>query len=126
MKRVLIMHLSILSYSIRVLVTSDNSGLIETVRNSISIHSIKKDAYTRGWNDAGTVYTLYDYFKRVCTFSWLISTLFSLFCGSNPDFFFLQRYGPPTSEKFLKAQDAFMRSLAAYSIACYVLQIKDR
>ncbi|KAI8577177.1 hypothetical protein K450DRAFT_253221 [Umbelopsis ramanniana AG] len=85
---------------IRVLVTSDNSGLIETVRNSISIHSIKKDAYTRGWNDAGAVYTLYDYFKR--------------------------RYGPPTSAKFLKAQDAFMRSLAAYSIACYILQIKDR
>jgi len=84
----------------RVLVTSDNSGLIETVRNSISIHSIKKDAYTRGWNQAGAVYTLYDYFKR--------------------------RYGSPESEKFLKAQDAFMRSLAGYSIACYILQIKDR
>ncbi|KAG2178170.1 hypothetical protein INT43_003423 [Umbelopsis isabellina] len=85
---------------IRVLVTSDNSGLIETVRNSISIHSLKKDAYTRGWNVAGAVYTIYDYFKR--------------------------RYGSPDSEKFLKAQDAFMRSLAAYSIACYILQIKDR
>ena len=87
-ERVLIMHFSILSYSIRVLVTSDNSGLIETVRNSISIHSIKKDAYTRGWNDAGAVYTLYDYFKRVCTFSWLMVPMF-LFCGPNPDFFSL-------------------------------------
>lgn len=35
-------------------------------------------------------------------------------------------FGPPDSDEFIKAQDAFMRSLAGYSIACYVLQIKDR
>ncbi|KAI8393409.1 kinase-like domain-containing protein [Radiomyces spectabilis] len=84
----------------RVLVTSDNSGLIETLRNTISIHSIKKDAYTRHWNQKGIVFTLRDYFERT--------------------------YGNPESDEFLKAQDAFMRSLAGYSIACYILQIKDR
>lgn len=52
-------------YSFRVLVTSDGSGLIETLRNTISIHSIKKDAYTRGWNEKGAVFTLYDYFEKV-------------------------------------------------------------
>lgn len=51
--------------SFRVLVTSDSSGLIETIRNTISIHSIKKEAYTRGWNTKGTVFTLYDYFEKV-------------------------------------------------------------
>ncbi|KAI8140268.1 kinase-like domain-containing protein [Fennellomyces sp. T-0311] len=84
----------------RVLVTSDSSGLIETIRNTISIHSIKKDAYTRGWNTKGTIFTLSDYYER--------------------------HFGPPTSDKFIKAQDAFMRSLAGYSIACYILQMKDR
>ncbi|KAI7906146.1 kinase-like domain-containing protein [Cokeromyces recurvatus] len=84
----------------RILVTSDSSGLIETLRNTISIHSIKKTAYTRGWNQKGAVYTLYDYYEKI--------------------------WGPPDSDEFLKAQDAFMRSLTGYSIACYVLQIKDR
>lgn len=45
--------------------TSDGSGLIETLRNTVSIHSIKKEAYTRQWNDKGAVFTLYDYFERV-------------------------------------------------------------
>ena len=51
--------------SFRVLVTSDTSGLIETIRNTISIHSIKKDAYTRGWNPKGAVFTLNDYYEKV-------------------------------------------------------------
>ncbi|KAI8093652.1 kinase-like domain-containing protein [Halteromyces radiatus] len=79
----------------RVLVTSDNSGLIETIRNTISIHSIKKNANTHP-----NAYTLYDFFE--------------------------QRWGPSTSSTFRAAQDAFMKSLVGYSIACYLLQIKDR
>lgn len=47
--------------------TSDSSGLIETLRNTVSIHSIKKEAYTREWNDKGAVFTLYDYFEKVNT-----------------------------------------------------------
>ncbi|KAF9355993.1 Phosphatidylinositol 4-kinase pik1alpha (PI4-kinase)(PtdIns-4-kinase) [Mortierella sp. AD094] len=84
----------------RILVTSDNSGLIETVRNTISIHSIKKDAYARRLNEVGVVFTLYDYFQ--------------------------QKFGDPASERYIKAQDNFMRSLAAYSVITYVLQIRDR
>lgn len=84
----------------RILVTSDNSGLIETLRNTISVHSIKKDAYARRLNEVGVVFTLYDYFR--------------------------QKFGDPSSEKYLKAQDNFMRSLAAYSVISYVLQIRDR
>ncbi|KAI7889458.1 kinase-like domain-containing protein [Mucor mucedo] len=85
---------------VRILVTSDDSGLIETIKNSISIHSIKKEAYIRKWNKEGQVFTLYDYYQR--------------------------RWGTPSSSSFKKAQDAFMRSLAGYSIASYLMQIKDR
>ncbi|KAI8337244.1 kinase-like domain-containing protein [Chlamydoabsidia padenii] len=81
----------------RVLVTSDNSGLIETIRNTISVHSIKKNAYTKQNN---TKYTLRDFFK--------------------------QRWGSPSSSTFKAAQEAFMKSLVGYSVACYLLQIKDR
>ncbi|KAG0242546.1 Phosphatidylinositol 4-kinase pik1alpha (PI4-kinase)(PtdIns-4-kinase) [Actinomortierella wolfii] len=86
--------------NMRILVTSDNSGLIETLRNTMSIHSIKKDAYARRLNQVGVVYTLYDYFQ--------------------------QKFGDPSSERYLRAQDNFMRSLAAYSVITYVLQIRDR
>ncbi|KAG1222563.1 hypothetical protein G6F35_005219 [Rhizopus arrhizus] len=85
---------------IRVLVTSDDSGLIETVKNSMSIHSIKKEAYTRKWNEEGSAFTLKDYYLR--------------------------RWGPEESESYKNAQDAFLKSLAGYSIACYLMQIKDR
>ncbi|RIB04011.1 kinase-like domain-containing protein [Gigaspora rosea] len=84
----------------RVLVTSDNSGLIETIQNTISIHSIKKDAYAKRLNEKGFMFTLFDYFVKT--------------------------YGDVSSEKFLRAQDNFMRSLAAYSLVCYILQVKDR
>ncbi|CAO3586710.1 unnamed protein product [Absidia cylindrospora] len=84
----------------RVLVTSDGSGLIETLRNTISVHSIKKNAYIRGWNEKGMVFHLNNYYEK--------------------------QWGPFDSDDFVKAQDAFMRSLAGYSIACYILQIKDR
>ncbi|KAJ3188049.1 Phosphatidylinositol 4-kinase pik1alpha (PI4-kinase)(PtdIns-4-kinase), partial [Irineochytrium annulatum] len=80
----------------RVLVTSDHSGLIETVKNSISLHSIKKEGYAKKRKEFGVL----DYF--------------------------LQEFGPIDSPKFLAAQDAFLRSLAGYSIACFLLQIKDR
>ncbi|KAJ3072875.1 Phosphatidylinositol 4-kinase pik1alpha (PI4-kinase)(PtdIns-4-kinase) [Podochytrium sp. JEL0797] len=84
----------------RVLVTSHQGGLIETVQNSISVHSIKKEGYNHSLNQPGVAYSLYDYFIR--------------------------EFGAPASKRFLKAQDAFMRSLAGYSIICYLLQIKDR
>ncbi|KAI8969727.1 kinase-like domain-containing protein, partial [Pilobolus umbonatus] len=80
----------------RILVTSDESGLIETIKNAISIHSIKKKALsgTDGY------YSLFQYY--------------------------IKKWGAPESSSFKKAQDRFMRSLAGYSIASYLMQIKDR
>jgi phosphatidylinositol 4-kinase len=49
----------------RIMVTSNSSGLIEMVRNTISVHSLKKNAYSKGYNTKGTVYTLYDHFVKV-------------------------------------------------------------
>ncbi|CAN0072932.1 unnamed protein product, partial [Ectocarpus fasciculatus] len=39
---------------------------------------------------------------------------------------FERTYGEPASNRFLEAQRNFVNSLAAYSLASYVLQIKDR
>ncbi|TPX30520.1 hypothetical protein SmJEL517_g05931 [Synchytrium microbalum] len=86
--------------SYRVLVTSEQSGLVETVRNSISIHSIKKNAYAQKQNQSGVVYSLYDHF--------------------------IDKYGHPNTDRFQRAQDHFMKSLAGYSIATYLLQLRDR
>ena len=85
----------------RILVTSENSGLMETITDAVSVHSIKKEAYSRmSEEDKAAGYTLYDHF--------------------------LAAYGPSTSSSFSAARDRFMQSLAGYSIISYLLQIKDR
>jgi len=40
--------------------------------------------------------------------------------------YFYKQFGEQKSKKFRKARDNFCSSLAAYSLVCYVLQIKDR
>merc|ERR1712029_830227 len=40
--------------------------------------------------------------------------------------YFEQTYGKPTSKSFLAAQRNFVRSLAGYSLICYLLGLKDR
>ena len=40
--------------------------------------------------------------------------------------FFLLQYGAPKSKRFKIAKKCFMKSLAAYSLVCFILQIKDR
>ncbi|TKY85574.1 hypothetical protein EX895_005736 [Sporisorium graminicola] len=85
----------------RILVTSENSGLMETITDAVSVHSIKKEAYSRmSEEDKAAGYTLYDHF--------------------------LAAYGPSTSASFNAARDRFIQSLAGYSIISYLLQIKDR
>lgn len=40
--------------------------------------------------------------------------------------FFTAKYGHPESVAFQQARLNFIQSMAAYSVACYILQIKDR
>ncbi|EKM55562.1 uncharacterized protein PHACADRAFT_95175 [Phanerochaete carnosa HHB-10118-sp] len=85
----------------RILITGNNSGLIETITDAVSIHSIKKAEYARRLASGrlGHV-TLFDHFKSA--------------------------YGDPVSAKFVRAQRNFAKSLAGYSVVTYLLQIKDR
>lgn len=90
--------------NMKIVVTSSNSGLVETINNAISVHSIKKTmtelSIKSGENPRGIVASLKDYLLKV--------------------------FGDESSAKFKRAQKNFAKSLAAYSIICYVLQIKDR
>ncbi|EPE03161.1 phosphatidylinositol 3 [Ophiostoma piceae UAMH 11346] len=88
----------------RILVTGESSGLIETITNGVSLHSIKRSltlaSIESGQNPRRRIATLRDYFVKA--------------------------FGLPESEAHRAGIDAFKRSLAAYSIISYVLQLKDR
>ena len=88
----------------RILVTGESSGLIETITNGVSLHSLKRNltlaSVDSGDNPRGRIATLRDHF--------------------------LKAFGQPDSEPFKAGVDAFKRSLAAYSIISYILQLKDR
>lgn len=88
----------------KILVTSISTGLVETITNAVSVHSIKK-ALEKDMADHNEiplhgVITLKDHFKRL--------------------------FGDENSTKYKLAQENFCVSLAAYSVICYILQIKDR
>lgn len=88
----------------RMLITSSDTGLVETITNAFSVHSIKKSLtehmVSNNELQAGQVATLKDHFVRM--------------------------FGKESSAKYKIAQQNFCSSLAAYSIICYLLQIKDR
>lgn len=110
----------------KILITGNEAGLIETLRDTISIHSIKKEALIMkrssvlgslptgssslkdvrsmtaqsGASSAPAAFTLYDYF--------------------------VEMYGLPNSESFRVAQRNFMASLVGYSLVTYLLALKDR
>ncbi|KAI0481538.1 phosphatidylinositol 3 [Xylaria cf. heliscus] len=88
----------------QILVTGESSGLIETITNGVSLHSLKRSL-----------------------------TLSSIESGVNPRRRFatlkdhwVKTFGKPDSDPYKSAVDAFKRSLAAYSIIQYILQLKDR
>lgn len=88
----------------KILVTGESSGLIETITNGVSLHSIKRSltlaSIAAGTNPKKRIATLKDHFVRA--------------------------FGEPDSDAYIAGAEAFSRSLAAYSVICYVLQIKDR
>lgn len=86
----------------KVLVAANGGGLIETVPNAISVHSIKKGI--------------------------LMSLGRSEFTPEDLSLkgYFIRKFGTPDSEEYLKAVDNFIKSLAGYSLLTYTLQIRDR
>ena len=89
----------------RILITSATTGLVETITNAVSVHSIKKSLTKKMIEDGelderGGIASIRDHFLRA--------------------------FGDPTSFKFRRAQDNFACSLAAYSLICYILRVKDR
>ncbi|CVK94092.1 uncharacterized protein FPRO_10753 [Fusarium proliferatum ET1] len=88
----------------RILVTGESSGLIETITSGVSLHSLKRSltlaSVESGQNPRNRIATLRDHF--------------------------LKAFGKPDSKEFQAGVDAFKKSLAAYSIISYVLQLKDR
>ncbi|KAI4846543.1 hypothetical protein E4T44_05009 [Aureobasidium sp. EXF-8845] len=90
--------------NMRILVTGESSGLIETITNGVSLHSLKRSltlsSIASGSNPRKRMATLHDHF--VTTF------------------------GKPSSASYISAVDNFAKSLAAYSVISYILQLKDR
>ncbi|KAK0248481.1 Phosphatidylinositol 4-kinase pik1alpha (PI4-kinase)(PtdIns-4-kinase) [Friedmanniomyces endolithicus] len=88
----------------RILVTGETSGLIETITNAVSLHSLKRSltlsSIAAGTNPRKRFATLQDHYTKT--------------------------FGPPDSDAYQRALDCFVRSLAAYSTISYILQLKDR
>ncbi|WFD07490.1 1-phosphatidylinositol 4-kinase [Malassezia vespertilionis] len=85
----------------RIVVLSESGGLIETIKDAVSVHSIKKEAYmSQMEGNAIASFSLYDHF--------------------------VQTYGEPHTPRFRRARRNFTESLAGYAIVSYLLQIKDR
>jgi len=87
-----------------VLVTSNGYGLIETITGAMSIHSIKKALTSTVTDETGRTRTKYGTLKD----------------------HFIQKFGQEKSPTYTTAQLNFIRSLAGYSMATYILNLKDR
>ena len=86
----------------KILVGPNGGGLIETVPNAISIHSIKKGILKiLGRSE----YTQEDLSLKG---------------------YFIRKFGTPDGEEYSVAVDNFIKSLAGYSLLTYTLQIRDR
>jgi hypothetical protein len=64
-------------FSFRILITGGSSGIVETITDAVSIHSIKKALYARRLAEGGLGHvTLLDHFKAVSTLLMIIETAF--------------------------------------------------
>ncbi|KAI5459933.1 kinase-like domain-containing protein [Mariannaea sp. PMI_226] len=88
----------------RILVTGESGGLVETITSGVSLHSLKRSltlaSIESGNNPRHRIATLKDHFLRA--------------------------FGKPESKAYKAGVNAFKKSLAAYSIISYILQLKDR
>ncbi|CAM9727285.1 unnamed protein product [Ectocarpus sp. 4 AP-2014] len=94
---------------------SADTGLVEAVPDTISLDALRRH---RGSGREGAKETAAA--SEEGDASAAVASRFSL-TG-----FFETRFGAKGSDGFREAQRRFIESLAAYSIACYLLQIKDR
>ncbi|KAF2232691.1 phosphatidylinositol 4-kinase-like protein PIK1 [Viridothelium virens] len=88
----------------RILVTGESSGLIETITNGVSLHSLKRSL-----------------------------TLSTIAAGANPrrriaslKDHFLRTFGEVEGPAYRAGVECFAKSLAAYSVISWILQLKDR
>lgn len=98
-------HVDVWVKNMRILVTGESSGLIETITNAVSLHSLKRSLTLAALAAAPNarskgIATLQDHYTKT--------------------------FGSPDSPSYLNATANFAKSLAAYSIISYVLQLKDR
>ncbi|GMM52860.1 1-phosphatidylinositol 4-kinase [Starmerella bacillaris] len=87
----------------QILITGANTGLVETITNALSVHSIKKALTTAQVSegaDPRSIAQLNQHFEA--------------------------KFGPPTGNRYHRSVLNFAHSLAGYSVLCYLLQIKDR
>lgn len=89
--------------NMRIMIAGGNSGLVETITNALSLHSIKKALTSANVSDGGDP-------RHVAQLSQ----------------HFEHKFGPAGSARYARAVHNFVKSLAAYSLLCYLLQIKDR
>ena len=97
-----------------VVITSSDSGLIETISDAVSIDSLKKRLYPHGWTCLTDFYAAF----------WGGCELQSIIEG--PDMF-ATKY--PCDTGLVTYQEAlrnFVESMASYSLITWLLQIKDR
>ena len=92
--------------NMRILVTGESSGLIETITNAVSLHSLKRSL-------------------TLATLAAAAPNARSKGIATLQDHY-IKTFGAPDSPAYIKATDNFAKSLAAYSIISYILQLKDR
>ncbi|KAJ1353965.1 hypothetical protein KIN20_010751 [Parelaphostrongylus tenuis] len=85
----------------KIVVTSPNSGMIEPIVDACSLHQIKRNQCAVFREEGKSM-------------------------EPSLEMHFIESFGPKGSSTYLRAQQNFVHSCAAYSLACYFLQVKDR